>query len=198
MSETSALGCASRNADRRDEFLFHLYDQAYGNINRQFGFVWQSAGLVAAALAVFAFARQERLPRDIPATLFILVAGWYAANLIDANHWFNRNLHIIANIERAFLRRTDVHDIHFYFRDRHGNKFLMHLKIQFALVASLTLLVSIYYSTQRSVAIETHWVFSPAMWLAFVVIAIVLVWRHAAASQQKLQSESPGVDTLDA
>ena len=54
-----------------------------------------------------------------------------AANLIDSSYWYNRNLVIIANIERQFLELKDLKEIHYYFgAHRPKNKMITHLKVQ--------------------------------------------------------------------
>src|SRR3546814_2866580 len=40
---------------------------------------------------------------DVAASLIILLCAWLYAHMLDAAYWYNRNLVIIANIERQFL-----------------------------------------------------------------------------------------------
>ena len=50
------------------------------------------------------------------------------------SYWYNRNLVIIANIERQFLGPDDLKEIHYYFgKHRKKSAMITHLKIQYAL-----------------------------------------------------------------
>lgn len=72
------------------------------------------------------------------------------SNLFDAAYWYNRNLVIIANIERQFLQQEDLKNIHYYFgKHRPKNKMIEHLRIQFALGNGLGALVLVYHLFER-------------------------------------------------
>jgi hypothetical protein len=181
--------------DSREEFLLHIYDQAHDNINRQFGYVWQSAGLVAAVFGVFAFAEEKHVPLELPTILFVIVAAWYLAHVIDANLWFNRNLLIIANIERTFLLKSDLRNIHHFFEaHRPRNKMLGHLRIQVALVTALDVFVLWWHHTKRIAEPQCvpPWRYSP--YAVFCLSALVLVWfwSESKAHYELLRSKSPG------
>jgi hypothetical protein len=48
----------------------------------------------------------------------------------DASYWYDRNLGIIANIERQFLTKNNLNDIQYYFAEhRPTSKMLTHLRI---------------------------------------------------------------------
>jgi hypothetical protein len=176
----------------RSEFLFHVYDQAHANINRQFGLAWQSAGLVAAAVGVFAFTEQQNIASEIPTTLFIVVAASYAAHLIDANSWFNRNLLIIANVERTFLTAEDEHRIHPFFLEHRKNKMLGHLRIQFTTIAVLISLVLWYHEHKHPLACVnfTWWV--PYIVAGLAALLVLWVWIANRCHYAKLRRRSPG------
>jgi hypothetical protein len=60
--------------------------------------------------------------------------AWLFANLYDASYWYNRNLVIIANIERQFPGHDNLKEIHYYFgKHRKKSAMITHLKIQYAL-----------------------------------------------------------------
>ena len=86
--------------DHRKEFLLKMYDQMFNDINTHILVVWQSVGVVVGAFAVFALAEKNIIPIDYACSLMIILCAWLLANLYDSSYWYNRNLVIIANIER--------------------------------------------------------------------------------------------------
>jgi|ERR1051325_5592577 hypothetical protein len=115
--------------DRRDEFLVVMYGKMWDNINRHLTVVWESAAIIAGAAALFALTEKGVLSPDITSTLIVMIAGWSVLHAFDANGWYNRNLAIIANIEREFLALGDDKRIHYFFRRHRSHKLLEHLKI---------------------------------------------------------------------
>src|SRR5262245_49475905 len=116
MPENSTVSAPPKLVDRRDQFLMIMYGKMWDNINRHLTVVWQSSTVLAGAIAVFALVEKGALSLDIAGSLLLLVAGWMILHAYDANGWYNRNLAIIANIERQFLVASDARDIHFFFR----------------------------------------------------------------------------------
>lgn len=117
----------------RQTFLLEMYKKMWDNIDRHIIVVWQSVGVLAGALATFAIADQKNMffVLDYASAFVVLTAAWQVAHVFDANFWYNRNLLIIANIERQFLVPEDVREIHLYFRKhRESSDMLGHLKVQ--------------------------------------------------------------------
>jgi len=126
----------------RDDLLLKMYDQMFNDINRHIMVVWQSVGVLVGAFAVFALVEKNVIPLDFAVCIVLLLALWLMAHLFDAAYWYNRNLVIIANIERQFLRKEDLKEIHYYFGShRPTNKMIYHLRIQMTLGIALTLIV---------------------------------------------------------
>ena len=118
----------------REKFLLHMYDQMLNDINRHIIVVWQSISVLVGAFAIFALAEKQVISVDVASALLILIAGWSLAHHLDASYWYNRNLAIIANIEKQFLSSGDLSEIHYYFGShRPNNKMITHLRIQLAL-----------------------------------------------------------------
>jgi len=137
---------------RRDKFLVQMYSEVWGNINRHLSTVWQSAGVLASAFAIFALVEKETLPIDFASSLVVLIAAWLIALTYDANAWYNRNLIIAANIERQFLIEKDSREIHHFFtRHRTGENMVDHLKIHFYFGAGLAAIVLISHFITRVV-----------------------------------------------
>lgn len=144
-------GLAEPPQDARKELLLKMYDQMFGDINRHILVVWQSVSVLVGAIALLALAEKEVLPVDIAVALIVLLGVWLIAHLYDASYWYNRNLVIIANIERQFLRADDLFDIHWYFSMHRKNKMISHLVIQYALGIGVVGLILIYHFLTRVV-----------------------------------------------
>src|SRR5690554_1590058 len=130
----------------REEFLLKMYDQMFNDINRHIMVVWQSIGVLVGAFAIFALVEKNVISLDIATSIILLLSAWLVAHLFDAAYWYNRNLAVIANIERQFLLKSDLKEIHYYFGShRQKNKMIEHLRIQLSLGAALAGLVLLYH-----------------------------------------------------
>lgn len=189
--------------DNRAELLLKMYDQMFNDINRHILVVWQSVGVLIGAFAIFALAEKNVISVDIASALVLLISGWLLAHLIDAGYWYNRNLVIIANIERQFLKREDLREIHYYFgKHRPNNKMLTHLRIQFAFGVGIgTLVVLFHLSTRVLPGVEQslkH--FEPVRALPYLVVVAgaLYLWAlrgHRDKSYSEFLTNSPGTTT---
>lgn len=84
----------------RRDFLLAMYGQLMNDINRHIVVVWQSVGVLFGAFAVFALVEKQIVSLDIATSLIVILCTWVIAHVYDAGYWYNRNLVIIANIER--------------------------------------------------------------------------------------------------
>ncbi|GHA22133.1 hypothetical protein GCM10008090_34960 [Arenicella chitinivorans] len=133
----------------REELLLKMYDQLFNDINRHIMVVWQSVGVLVGAFAIFALVEKNVVPIDIASSIILLLCSWLIAHLLDASYWYNRNLVMIANIERQFLDRNDLKEIHYYFGvHRPKNKMIEHLKLQFSLGSGLGAIVLFYHLSE--------------------------------------------------
>jgi hypothetical protein len=138
------------NESPREKLLLQMYDQMFNDINTHIMVVWQSVGVLIGAFAIFALAEKQVVSIDIAATLIVLIAGWQLAHLYDAGYWYNRNLAIIANIEKQFLKQSDLKDIHYYFgKHRPNNAMITHLKIQYMLGIGVAITVLAFHFLTR-------------------------------------------------
>lgn len=136
----------------REELLLKMYDQLFNDINRHIMVVWQSVGVLVGAFAIFALVEKKVISLDIASSIILLLCSWLMAHLFDAAYWYNRNLVMIANIERQFLVKEDLQQIHYYFgAHRPNNKMIEHLRLQLALGLGLGLIVLIYHFVERVV-----------------------------------------------
>jgi hypothetical protein len=136
--------------DSRPEFLIAMYNQMMNDINRHIVVVWQSVGVLLGAFAVFALVEKHVISIDIASTLILILCIGMLAHVYDASYWYNRNLVIIANIERLFLRQSDLHDVHYYFgQHRRAGAMITHLETQLWLAVGVAVVVLIvHFATQ--------------------------------------------------
>lgn len=187
---------------KREEFLLRMYDQLFNDINRHIMVVWQSVGVLVGAFAIFALVEKKVITIDIASSIIILLCSWLMAHLFDAAYWYNRNLVMIANIERQFLVQTDLRDIHYYFgAHRPKNKMIEHLRLQLALGLGLGLIVLIYHFVDRVVPGFSAPIsnFEPLRCLPYALVLASAV--YLLSLKQRLQDNyqefivnSPGID----
>lgn len=188
--------------DERKEFLIKIYEQMFNDIDRHILVVWQSATALVAGLAVLALAEKGILPIDVGIALFVLLAGWLLSHLIDASYWYNRNLVIIANIERQFLAKEDLRRIHYYFgAHRPKNRMITHLRIQFVLGVGMATIVLLYHFWDRVypgiVASDSSFdLLRTFPYATAIAVAVFICWliRHSRRSYEEFLKNSPGVD----
>jgi hypothetical protein len=191
---------ADRPEGPRKEFLLRMYDQMFNDINTHILVVWQSAGVVVGAFAILSLTEKQIISFDIGTTLIVLLAGWLLAHLLDASYWYNRNLVIIANIERQFLLDSDLREIHYYFgRHRPKNRMISHLKIQYAFAAALaSILLVVHFTTRIVPGFSQPWsTFGFQRTLPYVVGLAVAVYLRTLANRDRIAYEefirnSPG------
>jgi hypothetical protein len=187
--------------DRRDEFLLEIYRQMFNDINRHIMVVWQSVGVLVGALALFSLLEKHVISADIAASIIVLLVAWLYGHLYDAGYWYNRNLAIIANIERQFLYASDLHDIHYYFgAHRQNNKLIAHLRLQQLLALGLAVLVLLFHFIDRvAPGLKSPFSsFDPQRTLPYIFAVIGLqyarYWRsNRNAAYTEFLRHSPGI-----
>jgi hypothetical protein len=108
----------------------HMYDRVWDNVNRHVLVSWQSITTVFTATAALALVEKQVLQMDVAVSLITIVCGWAISHFFDAAEWFNRNVLIVANIERQFLSDGDTAAIHYYFARHRGSRMVGHFRIQ--------------------------------------------------------------------
>ncbi len=88
----------------RSDFLIAMYNQLMNDINRHIVVVWQSVTALLGAFAAWALVEKQVISLDFAVTLIVVLAIWVIAHVYDAAYWYNRNLVMIANIERQFQK----------------------------------------------------------------------------------------------
>jgi len=177
-----------------------MYDQMFNDINTHILVVWQSVGVLVGAFAILALTEKQIITLDVAASLIVLIAAWLVGHLYDASYWYNRNLVIIANIERQFLKESDLRDVHYYFgKHRRKGAMIKHLRIQFWLALGIGLVVLLFhFFTRVAPGLRAPWsAFEPLRALPYAVLigAFYLV-RYLKNNREQAYAEflqnSPG------
>lgn len=189
--------------DDRKTFLMEMYRQMFADINRHMTVVWQAVSVVLGAFALLALVEKNIIPLDIAVSLIVVLCGWMYAHMLDGGYWYNRNLVIIANIERQFLLDSDLRDIQFYFgKHRTGkNKMIVYFRIQAWLAAVVAGLVLAFHFLERVLpGLGMPWAnFEGARSLPYLAAVVCvatcfIVARDRRASYQNFLLNSPGID----
>lgn len=193
--------------EHRSEFLLEMYKQTSSHLNRHILITWQSVGVIAGTLAVFGVADRSNVTGDtrldFVTGIVTVLCAWAIAHIFDASNWFNRNLHIITNIERQFLFPTDAEDIHFYFvghrKNRSEKVLVRHFEIHAAMVVALWLLIIGFHFYTRvlpglGLSLEN---FSFTRAIPYIVTLIAFkycahVISKSRADDEELHRKSPG------
>jgi len=181
----------------RAALLLAMYRATWDNINRHILVVWQSIAAVLAALGASYLSGRNLIAPDLAAVFVVLATGWSLSHSIDAKGWYNRNLLIIANIERQFLLPSDAEKIHpFFGGEPRRSKMIEHLLIQSVLACAIGGLVLLGHFLDRVVpGLDISRPIDPLRCLPYITTVGVLgfvVWlnRHVNANYEKLTSHS--------
>jgi hypothetical protein len=194
----------NENENHRSEFLIHMYDQMFNDINRHMNVIWQPITVLIGSFALLAASMRDILQIDIAISLIMLLDGWLIANLYDSSYWYNRNLVIIANIERQFLKKSDLQEIQYYFgahRSKHA--MIRYIRIQWILGVFIGITVLLFHLFSVVFKSFPNWNniksdFHLSMILPYIVgIAITVFVFYFKRNREKSYSEfvknSPGI-----
>lgn len=186
-------------AEARRAFLMVMYRALWDNINRHILVVWQSITVLFAALGAVFLTDKKLLSPDLAFSLVIVAAAWSTAHAIDSKGWYNRNLAIIANIEREFLSPNDERMIHYFFNRPHHTTAIDHLRIQITMAFAVWGIVLIYHLTIRVLpGLGGSWrTFDPLRILPYILsglgaYALIRFNAKVDARQRLLDEKSPG------
>lgn len=161
----------------RTEFLLEMYRQTSNHLNRHVLLLWQSVALLGGAYAAFAFQEKNVISVHHATAIALLLCGWFCANVFDAYAWFDRNLVIIANIERLFLEKQDASLVHhFFLSHREAKDLVQHFRIQLFLSVMIALIVALVHFFKQVIPSFKipNGVFDAEIALPYAVLAISL------------------------
>lgn len=190
------------NPDRK-EFLLAMYKELFNNIDRHISLSWQSISIVASFLTAFILTEKFKVPSLITVFFLIVVIAWTIARLIDAEHWYERNIHIISNIEKIFLtEKDDDKHIHFYFKYNRTKKNKLESVLIQSFASTILWMISLGYYVWRipkSIK-ENSYMFDPSQEIIFlitfsVMVAILLYIysQNNIRAIETLRTKSPGL-----
>lgn len=189
--------------DERKTFLMEMYRQMFADINRQMTVVWQAVSVVVGAFALLALVEKNIVPLDVAVSLIVILSAWMYAHMLDGGYWYNRNLVIIANIERQFLLPSDLRDIQFYFGKHRSkaNRMISYFKIQAGLALAISGLVLAFHFSERvfpGIGLSLS-DFRPARALPYLAAVISIATcavfaRDRRKSYENFRDNSPGID----
>jgi hypothetical protein len=164
----------------RQQLLFKMYDQMFNDINRHILVIWQSIGVIVGSFAIFSLVEKRTISIDVAVLMVSVLCGWMLAQLYDASYWYNRNLVIIANIERQFLNESDLRNIHSYFGEHRSNKMIFHLRIQRGLALwLLAIVVAFHFWTRVYPGLaEPYRNFDPPRAIPYLVLMLMIPWLN--------------------
>lgn len=189
-------------SDDRKELIINLYNQLWNSINVRTTAIWKSVGLFTGAFAVLALTGNDIISLDIASSLIIMICGWYLANIIDASFWYNRNLVIIANIEKEFFQKDDLKKIHPYFGShRPKNRMIYHFKVQFSLGVGIALIFLILHLVKEVIPNINFNVYKVRLlgylpYLIAVCVSLYLIRfkKRTDKNFEKFKKDSPGIN----
>ena len=195
----------NNNETTRQEFLLHMYNQMFNDINRHISVVWQPITVLIGSSALLAAGMRDIVSIDIAVALIIVLVGWLIANLYDSAYWYNRNLAIIANIERQFLRQTDLIHIHYYFGIHRSKKSVMtHIRIQWwfgLIIGGLVLLYHIFTEVLKTCLFTSNPTVPLRLELSLPYIALIVIFIftllfriNRIRSYEAFIKNSPGIE----
>lgn len=176
MAKTKKSKKSKKGKLLRKEFLIAMYNQLCSEIDRHIKIIWQTVGILLSTFAVFALVEKEIVSLDLASAIIVLVGAMGIGIIIESNYWYNRNLIIIANIERQFLVDNDEIEIHHYFtKHRPNNKYLDMMILQIAFIILLELIIILYHFNNEVLPfIKTeNTVFSPGKMLPYLILIVV-------------------------
>ncbi len=189
----------------RKDFLIAMYKELFNNVDRHISLSWQSISIIASFLATIMLTEKFEVPSVITVFFLIVVIAWTMARLIDAEHWYDRNIHIISNIEKQFLiRPEDSEEIHFYFtKNRTIKSRLESVTIQ-RYATTFIWFLAIFYSIWRVPEnVEKNMIvfgqnnlhFEPYIIIIFSIVLVFLLSYykyHNTCAIEVLREKSPG------
>lgn len=185
------------------DFLLVMYKELFNNIDRHISLSWQSVSIIASSLGAFMLTEKFHVPIFLTVFFLIVIIVWTIARLIDAEHWYDRNIHIISNIEKIFLtEKNDAKNIHYYFTKQRTNKSrLESIMIQSFASTLLWMLTIVYFFwripksiAENSFLFNIYYEFYFVTATSFLFALLLFVYkRYCTKRIEELRKQSPGI-----
>lgn len=177
----------------RNDFLLNMYNQAFNNINRHIVIVWQTISILAASFVSILLSEKYDISIWISSILLIVYIVWMISHIIDAEHWFKRNLHIITNIEKNFLKKDDLELIHPYINNDVKHETMIEsfrIQIFFACTIWIFILLYLFYKASITSSMGLFFIY----FCISVILSLILNAYHEnnANKIKTLVKNSPG------
>jgi hypothetical protein len=187
---------------KRADFLIQMYETYNAEIARHFGLAWQAVSVfLASIIAIVAAIKQiGGIPAYVVISLYFLLVTWAVEVVIDAAFWYNRNLVVVANIERQFMKPSDARDIHWYFlAHRPFNKPITFMRSLLLFLVSIAFVVLIFYFTLPEINGQKDFFCSISSYIPLIIAAgLALVIRNFAIDKNKeyltFLANAPGIN----
>jgi len=183
-------GDKDRDSDRKD-FMLHMYSAFWDCISRAEDSAWK---IIAAYVALFvgiSYLYQILGPAGV-ATVFIIFSFAAVALALRANTWFLRNLGLISNLEKEFLKKIDYGTLV-------PGSFAEHKELKFfnreiwiaQAVAFLGICVAFLFFVFPKIAIFEERIVVSVVFAISVVLTAVYGWYHYSEFRRFMQG-APG------
>lgn len=188
--------------DKRPDFLIKMYEVYNNEIDRHFGFAWQAVSVFAASIVTILTSTETiaGIPSYAALSLYIVLVTWGIETIIDSYFWYNRNLVVIANIERQFLQDKDAKEIHYYFQShRKSNKPITFFNNLLLFLIATPLLVIAFYFWIPATAGRYYFYHDISTYIPLVILVIAILQIRAStqkrnAHYREFMTQSPGID----
>jgi hypothetical protein len=97
---SNANGGNKMNNEINQNYLINWRNSLWLSIREKEGNCWKFLAFYMPAIAAIASFGFDKLSLNVVVLSILLLTAWGTIVAIDANHWFNRNLKIITNIEK--------------------------------------------------------------------------------------------------
>lgn len=177
----------------RREFLINIYNQAFNNINRHITIVWQSVSILVASFVSIVFTEKYDVSIYLSYIILSFYITWMIAHLYDSNHWYTRNIHLVTNIERYFLKKKDKKRLHYFFTKHLDAKHVADtFRIQIYFARAIWAISYFYVNYKASLKADIEFFFTSTI---LTMVCIYLTYNHRKENIKninKLINTSPG------
>lgn len=189
--------------ERKDTFLLEMYKEQFKHIDRHVNLSWQSISIIFIFGVLSTATYRFGLDPFITSILTILATSWNFARLYDSNHWYERHIHIVSNIECHFLKKSDEKDIHCYFKEvRNSSNSLEWITLQKVGLSVIWVLSILFYvitvNSHSKILKELNFVFSFGEFIIITLVSVFLIFlldcykKHNDIEINRLRQKSPG------